>query len=137
MLTLAKFPFAPVDGVELSPQLAEVARRNLRRLGVSNATVFCCDAAEFTELDVYTYFYLYNPFPEMVLRSVIKNIESSLQRRSRTTTLIYKNALFDGLVVNAGFSRIAEFGAKQLHHPFAVYVGAPIKPIFGESRCVQ
>lgn len=123
MLTLARYPFAQVDGVELSPRLAQIAQHNLRRLAISNAKIFCRDAAEFTDLDRYTYFYMYNPFiQEIVMRSVMGNIVSSLRRHSRTVTLIYKNPLFNELVVDMGFRKFAEAGATHLHHPFRVYV---------------
>jgi SAM-dependent methyltransferase len=126
MLTLVQYPFARVDGVEISPNLARIARQNLKRLGVSNARVFCCDAAEFRELDDYNYFYMYNPFPESVLRCVMENISRSLERRPRKVTLIYKNPIFEAVMVDCGFTK--SFETQQTHPnypPFSVYVAEP------------
>src|SRR5271155_952484 len=64
MLTLAKYPFERVDGLELSPRLVQIAQHNLGRMRISNAEIFSCDAAAFDGLDRDNYFYMYNPFPE-------------------------------------------------------------------------
>lgn len=122
MLTLALCPFARVDGVELSPQLAQIARQNLERLGVHNANVFCCDAAEFTDLDAYTYFYMYHPFPEIVMRPVMENICSSMNRRPRNLFLIYKNPVLDALVISVGFRKLGDILPSHVtDRPFALY----------------
>jgi len=121
MLTLAKYAFARVDGVEISPQLARIGQNNLQRMRLSHAKIFCCDAAEFTDLDPYIYFYMYNPFPEIVMRSVMENIMSSLTRRSRKVTLIYKNSLLHDLVVGAGFRKVAETRQTHPHPPSSIY----------------
>jgi SAM-dependent methyltransferase len=122
MLTLARYPFARVDGVEISPKLAQIARANLERLGILNAAVFCSDATDFTNLDLYTYLYMYNPFPAQVMLLVLENITSSLKRRKRCATLIYKNPLCNALVLEAGFSKVREFEQTHVHYPpFYVY----------------
>lgn len=123
MLTLARYPFARVDGVEISPNLARIARENLQRLRILNARVFCADAADFWNLDPYSYFYMYNPFPQSVMQLVMKNMALSLERRKRQIHLIYKNAMYQSLVLDSGFCKISE--SKQTHPdypPFAVFV---------------
>jgi SAM-dependent methyltransferase len=122
LLTLARHPFSRVDGIEISPYLASVARQNVQRLGISNATIVCTDAAEFRDYDDYTYIYMYNPFPEVVLRSVIGNLSVSVERRRRNLTLIYKNPVFHAIIVSAGFRQIGETLLTHLHHPFRIYV---------------
>ena len=74
MLTLAKYPFERVDGVEISPALCQTAEANLKRAGVKNASVYCCDAGEFQGLDAYAFVYMYNPFPEAVMQRVSANL---------------------------------------------------------------
>jgi SAM-dependent methyltransferase len=128
LISFAKYPFSRVDGVEISASLAQVARENIQKLKLTHATVHCCDASDFTSLDSYTYFYMYNPFPHHVMASVLQNIRSSLRRRMRRLTLIYKNAVFHELLVDTGFSKITE--TLQIHPdypPFAVYAaGGPV-----------
>lgn len=122
ILTLAQYPFSRVDGVEISPNLARIARENVKRMGVSNAEIFCCDAAEFSSLDLYDFFYMYNPFPEAVMRRVMENIGTSVARRQRNVTLIYKNPIFGELVICSGFRKVSETQQTHPHYPpFCVY----------------
>jgi SAM-dependent methyltransferase len=121
MLTLCRY-FQRVDGVEISPELARIARNNLRRAHAVNAQVFCCDAAHFRDLDDYAYFYMYNPFPERTFRLVMDNINESLRRRPRRSTLIYKNPVFDLFVLSQGFQKIDETEQPDPDYPrFAIY----------------
>jgi SAM-dependent methyltransferase len=123
MLTLAAWPFSRVDGVEISPNLARVARQNLKRFGISQARVFCCDAADFRDLDDYNYVYMYNPFPETVMRQVVENLQRSLELRPRKLTLIYKNPIFESTLLASGFTKLCE--TRQIHPnypPFSVYL---------------
>jgi SAM-dependent methyltransferase len=92
MWTLSRFPFSKVDGVELSPGLSEIARGNLNKLGVRNAQIFTCDAAEFCDSDNYNYIYMCNPFPAIVMRAVVDHIEESISLRPRRVTVVYLNA---------------------------------------------
>jgi SAM-dependent methyltransferase len=122
LITLAQCPFARVDGVEISPLLARIAESNLKKLRIHDVKVICADAAEFTDLDSYTYFYLYNPFPALVMFAVVQNILTSLKRRDRRITLIYKNALCHDLLLALGFRKISE--SQQFHPdypPISVY----------------
>lgn len=120
MLSFARAPFSRIDGVELSPAVAEIARNNLKRARVSNVTVYCGDAAEFDRLDSYNYFYMFNPFPEAVTARVLDNIRQSARRRARKITLIYKNPIFEAVVLASGFRKIRTFDHD--YPPFAMYV---------------
>ena len=119
MLTLAKYPFARIDGVEISESLTRIARRNIERLKIANAHIFCSDAADFSDLDRYTHVYMCNPFPEPVMRCVLSNINDSLLRRDRTLTLIYRNPIFNGLLLEYGFAKILH--TEQLHPDYPAF----------------
>jgi tRNA1(Val) A37 N6-methylase TrmN6 len=119
IITLARYGFKRVDGVELSPQLVNVANRNLERLKITNATIFHCDATEFRSLDDYTFLYMFDPFSRSVMKQVLANVRESLERKPRRVTLVYKHPADHELVLKAGFKKVKEF----LHaaHPFYVY----------------
>ena len=91
LISLSKFPFAKIVGVEIDPELVEIANRNLRTLKISNAVIECCDAAAFGPLEEYNYFYFFDPFPCAVMMDVLKNIEQSIRAQPRRVTLIYLN----------------------------------------------
>jgi SAM-dependent methyltransferase len=114
LITLARYAFARVDGLEISPELVRVARKNLLAARIFRANVFCSDAAEFSELDEYTYLYMYNPFPAVVVRKVLENVFASVARRPRRLTLVYKNPVCDDLVRSCGFRAIRDFADSSL-----------------------
>ena len=91
LISLAKYPFAKVTGVEISLELADIARNNIRVLALRKVGIECCDAAEFKDLDAFNYFYFFDPFPCVVMRDVLKNIEGSIRKVPRKVTIIYLN----------------------------------------------
>ena len=109
LISLSKFPFAKIVGVEIDPALVEIANRNLRTLNISNAMVECCDAAAFGPLEDYNYFYFFDPFPCVVMQDVLNNIEQSIRIRPRKVTLIYLNPSCHDLVTSSDvFSKVQE-----------------------------
>jgi SAM-dependent methyltransferase len=120
MLTMAKFPFDRIDGLELSGRLVEIANRNLRRMGLTGSHLYLMDAADFTDYDRYSFLYLYHSFPLVVLESVLAHVRASLVRRARRVLLIYRNPAFEAAVLAGGFSRLREF--PECIPPCTVYV---------------
>jgi SAM-dependent methyltransferase len=126
MLTMLRYPFQRVDGVDLSPRLIEIARRNLARAGAKHSRLFCSDATEFQELDTYSWFYMYNPFPAVVMKPVIGNICDSLIRTGREANIIYNNPVHGQILTDAGFRKVAEFEVGA--NPCVVYRAVPPHP---------
>ena len=113
MLTLQRFPFQRVDGLDISPQLAAIARRNLKR------AIICANAAQFTAFDDYTYVYMYHPFPAAVMDAVLRNLRASLAARPRPMTLIYCNPFHHDSVIQGGFDLVREYS--EAVYPIRVY----------------
>lgn len=118
LMTFAKYPFARVDGFDISPQLIDIARRNLARMNMSNASLSVADAAEFSGFDAYSHLYFYNPVPPPVMKRVMDEVRESLRRHPRRLTLIYMNPESGDLVLHAGFRVSKDF---QLKHRTIVY----------------
>jgi len=91
LISLSKYPFRKITGVEIDPALVEIARTNISKLKIKNVEVKCCDAADFKHLGEYNYFYFFDPFPCVVMAEVLNNIEQSLIDKPRPVTLIYLN----------------------------------------------
>ena len=89
----ARYPFARVIGVEIVPDLAEVARRNIEhnrgRLSCPNVEIVTADAAEYRLPDEVTVAYLYHPFAGATFRAVVDRLVDSLERQPRHMRLIY------------------------------------------------
>jgi hypothetical protein len=90
----ARYPFARVIGVEISPKLSELARENLKqsrsKLACPNVEIVTMDAAAYEIPDDVTIAYLYHPFGGETFEAVIGNIIESLDRNPRRMTLIYQ-----------------------------------------------
>jgi len=120
LISLSKYPFAKIMGVEISPKLAATAKDNIRKLKIRNVAVECSDAARFKDLDGYNYFYFFDPFPEVVMQDVLRNIEQSIIDRPRTITIIYLNPFCHELIESRGvFSRVGEL--PHFEHDCFVY----------------
>jgi SAM-dependent methyltransferase len=127
ILTMAKFPFSEIVGVDISPDLIRVAKANCERAGVLDRVhLVQMDAAEFKELDEVDYLYLYHPFPWIVLQTVCENLSASLARIDRRLTMIYKNPVFHHELLSCGIFQLRrEFRfppADYEYNLFRIYV---------------
>ena len=120
LITLSKYPFAKIVGVEIDPELVAVARKNLEVLKIGNAEVVCCDAAAFDLLHEYNYFYFFDPFPAVVMRDVIGNIEQSLRQKPRKVTIIYLNPFCHDLFEASELLR-KTWELPHFEHPCFIY----------------
>ncbi len=120
LITLAKFPFAKIAGVEISPELIRVAEANFARLRLRGIELHCCDATLFRDYDEYSFVYLFNPFKAPVMTPVIENLAASLKRRPRRLTIVYLYPICRDVLVSAGFEKLREFNYGPL--PIVVYV---------------
>jgi SAM-dependent methyltransferase len=95
LILAAGYPYSEVIGVELSARLCKEAERNLtvarrgRRCG--SVAILNRDAAEFPLPDHVGVIFLYNPFRGDTLRSVVRNIADSVERRPRPVQLLVSN----------------------------------------------
>lgn len=92
VLTLVKknFHFTRVAGIEISPSLCQIAKRNLKKFGLS-AEVFNAKAEDFDEYDNYNYFYMFNPCAATLIVKIAQRIADSLCRVPRTAYLLYSH----------------------------------------------
>lgn len=101
MYQLAQLPFGRVDGLELSKELIDIAKSNMKKLFPTDErfSFFHCDVLDFKDLDNYNYVYMFNPFPGMVFNRMMKEvIMESLSRKPREFTIIYHNPQFAKLI---------------------------------------
>ena len=94
--------FGRSDGIEYSKELADCAKRNLKRLN-RNCRIMHGDAVRFEGYKDYNYFYLYNPFGAATMRLVMQKIEESHAINPRKITIIYYHPLCHEQVVQSGF----------------------------------
>ena len=99
MLLASQYPFLRVEGVELNPELATIARANLdlwQRDPGANAlaplALHLADATLHPLPHAPTVAFLFHPFELPVLRRFLRHVETSLAARPQPFDLLYANA---------------------------------------------
>jgi SAM-dependent methyltransferase len=135
----ARFPFARIVGVEISPELCESARALVARAGGG----FQCRDIEIVEADAggfeipadATILYLYNPFHGPRLESLFDAIAASLEAHPRRLTILYNNpAHFEP--IESRFPWLSRLRVLELEYRWIVYsAGSPNRA--GESAVAK
>ena len=99
--------FRKVSGIELDHSLAEVGKRNMKKLNLK-ADVIEANAIDFPNYKDYDVFYLYSPFGRSVFEKVIERIVLSIEEKPRTVFVAYLHPLQHDLWLDAGFEKIDE-----------------------------
>ncbi len=123
----AKFGFRHIVGVELLPELHQVAERNIADFKAersnaeqSNADVMiesvCLDAREYTFPARPIVLYLFNPLPSAALEQVIVGLRNSAKAHPRPIRVIYHNPSAENVLARSGF-------LKKIYstHQYAIY----------------
>jgi SAM-dependent methyltransferase len=100
LIVASEFGFKQVRGVEFSKELCEIARRNCAifkaRAGVrTEFRIIEADVADYPIHPDEMVIFLFNPFNERVMASVLINICASLELSPRKILLIYHNPEYD------------------------------------------
>jgi SAM-dependent methyltransferase len=124
LLQAARYPFGRVIGVELSPQIAEVARKNAvrvrRHLACKNVEVLVGDLAEFQIPDDVTVAFCFNPAEGEVFRRLLDSLDASLERRPREIRLVYHNPELHDAVREHGWQELRSISLRRADAPCAM-----------------
>lgn len=108
LLMASDYPFRRIVGVELLPALHYIAEQNLAQYKSDSQKCFtlesvCTNAAEFKFPAGPLLIYLFNPFPEAVLRCVLTNLLRALNESAGAAFLIYYNPQHADVIAEAGY----------------------------------
>jgi SAM-dependent methyltransferase len=124
LLVASEFSFRDIVGVELSPPLAGIARRNAAiiakhfprrtpvRVVVGDASAFPLPAGDLV-------IFLYNPFGAEIVAKVVAAVEAAIAAASRSIYIVYYNPVaghcFDrSPLLYRCFARMLPYGADEL-----------------------
>lgn len=106
LIVASEFSFRSVTGIEISPELAQIAERNARVLAQEHPErtqirIVTGDALDIDSLPSGDLaIYLYHPFGKSLIERLLSNIEYALGQERRTIYVIYYNPVwgqvFDG-----------------------------------------
>jgi SAM-dependent methyltransferase len=121
LLQAARYPFRKVIGVELSPEVAEVARRNVarvrRHLVCGEIEVVTADVAEFAIPDDLTVAFCFNPATGQVFKQLLANLSESLARHPRDFQLIYHNPEMESALQQEGWREVRRISLHRIDCP--------------------
>ena len=98
LLLASRFGFKEIIGIELSARLKAVAKDNLcifrdELQKCSKIQSICQDVLDYELPKENMVFYLYNPFDEQVMRSVVSKLEDFVRRFSKSVYVLYQHPL--------------------------------------------
>jgi SAM-dependent methyltransferase len=126
LLLAAMYPFARIIGVEVQPELDAIAHQNIERFANSGQRChridsLCSDAREYAFPPTDLVVYLFNPFPDYVLREVLANLVASARRTPRSVFVLY-NAPFE----QQEFARVPELHRYYACPQYQLYSIPPV-----------
>ena len=114
MLVASESPFLRVEGVELNPKLADIARRNISLWESTQQSSMLAplvlhedDATRMPLPQQPLLAHLFHPFEDRLLRRFLRHVEKDLTAHPRPFDLFYVNAEHDSLLdQHSAFDRI-------------------------------
>ena len=104
LLMAAEFPFRRVVGVELFPELHQIAVENIARSEHrERMEAVCMDARDYEFPAGPLLLYLFNPLPAAALERVVENLRKSLDAAPRAVRVIYHNPTCENVLAKASF----------------------------------
>jgi SAM-dependent methyltransferase len=123
LLMASEYPFRRIIGMELLPELHQIAQENLASYQSASQKCFaleavCGDATDFPFPAEPVVLYLFNPLPEAGLRQVLRNLERSHNADSRTVYVVYHNPQLDRVLIESEVWTKLESGT----HLYCIYL---------------
>ena len=110
LLMASDVPFQRIIGVELLPSLHRVAEENILRYKSEAQQCLalqcvCGDATRYEFPAEPLVVFLFNPFPETGLRTVVSNLERSVREQPRSVYILYHNPLLENILTESASLR--------------------------------
>lgn len=109
----AYYGFRKITGVEFAKELCEVARKNIipvqQKFPDKIFNVIHANAVDYKIEEDTNVFFFFNPFDEIVMLAVVKNILASLKQNPREVYVVYINPLHKEIFMSAGFEQIFHY----------------------------
>lgn len=108
LLLASEYPFRHIIGVEILPELHQIALQNVERFDserqrCSSIECWCGDARDYVFPPDPAFLYLFNPFFEPILERVLLSLEQSVRQKPRRVLLVYVNPISEHLFSKAGW----------------------------------
>jgi len=107
LLLASQYPFERILGVELLPELNQIAEDNIRKFPshlkrCENIQAILGDATKFFFPPEPLVVFLFHPLPESDFVELLVNLTGSLRTSPRTTYLVYAHPVFASILESSG-----------------------------------
>jgi len=107
MVVAAYYSFKKITGIDFSQSLCNEAEINIERIKSlfpsTDFQIICDDAVNYSIKNEDNVFFFFNPFDEVVMLQVVKNILASWRKNEKKIYIIYINPLHKEIFLSAGF----------------------------------
>lgn len=107
MAVAAYYGFENITGIDFAPSLCEEAEANIAGIKSlfpsTNFTIICDDAVNYKIGNDTNVVFFFNPFDEVIMLQVVKNILLSIKQKQRKVYIVYVNPLHKEIFLSAGF----------------------------------
>lgn len=107
LVVAAYYGFKNITGIDFVESLCKEAERNIEKkkalFPATNFKIICGDAANYTIENDANVFFFFNPFDEVIMLPVVKNILLSFRNNPRKIYVVYLNPLYKEIFLSAGF----------------------------------
>ena len=103
----AYYGFKKITGIDFAKALCVAAEQNIAQIKPlypsAEIEIICDDAINYVVRDDQNLFFFFNPFDEVVMLEVVKNILKSLKENPRHVYIVYINPVHKEIFLSAGF----------------------------------
>ena len=107
MVVAANNGFQQITGIDFAPALCNMAVNNISKIEKNfpgiKFEVLCEDATNYSIPDNAATFFFFNPFNEIIMLRVVKNILLSFKKYPRKIYVVYLNPVEKDIFLSAGF----------------------------------
>ena len=114
----AHYGFKNITGIDFAKALCLTADQNIQKNKAGFPSVkfniICEDVVNYKIEKDQTVFFFFNPFDDIVMLKVVRNILSSLKEKERKIYIMYANPVHKEIFLSAGFQE--EYYLKKLQY---------------------
>ena len=118
LVVAAYFEFKNITGIDFAKALCISAEQNVQKTKLLYPSVkfniVCDDVVNYKIKKEQNVFFFFNPFNEIIMLEVVKNILASLKEKSRKVYIMYVNPVHKETFLSAGFKE--EYYKRKLHY---------------------
>jgi len=118
MIVAAHFGFNNITGIDFAKALCLSGEKNIQETQqlypLVKFNIICDDVVNYKIKIDQTVFFFFNPFDEVIMLKVVKNILSSFKEKERKIYIMYANPVHKEIFLSAGFEE--EYYLKKLQY---------------------